>query len=804
MRSFPSALNKGGNQLSMIGKTTAPNVVEGSINTSSFSDTANIKSFNINLNSTLKSKLMTDVHIDISKHDSLLDSKYVKTDIENPFRMSSDVITAANRYRFIYKKPVNAFFSGELTYDEEGKPKENRHYLQFNVTPSMFNPKFMVQAIGMNENTPLLMDHKDNERYVIPKLPTIENLVTDSHKQNSQLGYGRFRRADFMYCRDLGKIANNHLIVLRKFAHPVGDNIFALSTKQYENPNNPGYNDFSAEGDIGRLITWFGNEENKLEDILHYEYGASWKHVDAARQWIQSKEDSEARGLTGLIGNTFYSSKTYQRMMIEGYAGKHTFFSKFGMKIVESDNADVDFHDYDNHKVYEPANTIRETHIYDGKLSFTQDIQLVFSYKLRAYDNINPKAAFLDLLGNIMEVTYKRGRFWGGQVLWAGPPGNLNGSANASWAQAAGKLQVFKDAMQHIANGEGEQAKELMNKLYTDFGELLGDITNQIVPLGKDIFTSAFSGLWDLIKGIVNGSPTNSKLEEAYETGSNASGNSGSNQNNSGGNNNSNGGGGVGETVTNLAKATGDVVVDVLAKMMAKAKELGGDSAAAAFMTFFENQLGRPAKYAYDSILTGQNVGLWHLTIGNPYNPIMAFGNLILENASVQHLGPLGIDDFPTELRVTVKLKHARPRDLNEIERMYTKGVSSIYASPAGNAYNDYFSVLSAYENAIKSKSYNDDVERITAELMQKDFNDLTSRNEFTGTFDEYAEKNPREKFIEQAKQQVESRAEFINSLWGADANINDELITSRSALIAETTGDPRNSSFISSIEEIS
>lgn len=46
-----------------------------------------------------------------------------------------------------------------------------------------------------------------------------------------------------------------------------------------------------------------------------------------------------------------------------------------------------------------------------------------FSYKLRAYDNINPKSAFLDLLGNILTVTYRKGTFWGGksEILGAKP-----------------------------------------------------------------------------------------------------------------------------------------------------------------------------------------------------------------------------------------------------------------------------------------------------------------------------------------------------------------------------------------------
>ena len=63
-----------------------------------------------------------------------------------------------------------------------------------------------------------------------------------------------------------------------------------------------------------------------------------------------------------------------------------------------------------------------------------------------------------------------------------------------------------------------------------------------------------------------------------------------------------------------------------------------------------QNHLGRPAIYQFNSILDGDLTGLWHLTVGNPLNPIMSIGNLIMTKAEVQHYGPLGIDDFPTKI----------------------------------------------------------------------------------------------------------------------------------------------------------
>lgn len=60
-------------------------------------------------------------------------------------------------------------------------------------------------------------------------------------------------------------------------------------------------------------------------------------------------------------------------------------------------------------------------------------------------------------------------------------------------------------------------------------------------------------------------------------------------------------------------------------------------------------------------------------------------GNLILDDAKITHTGALGVDDFPSELIVEVTLRHGRGKDSQAIERMYTKGSSTIYQSYIGS-----------------------------------------------------------------------------------------------------------------------
>lgn len=85
------------------------------------------------------------------------------------------------------------------------------------------------------------------------------------------------------------------------------------------------------------------------------------------------------------------------------------------------------------------------------------------------------------------------------------------------------------------------------------------------------------------------------------------------------------------------------------------------------------DKMGRPEVMALDSLLTGSPTGEWHITIGNPANPIISVGNLILDNTTIEFGGQLGPDDFPTKLKVICTLKPAMPRDRTDIISMFSR-----------------------------------------------------------------------------------------------------------------------------------
>lgn len=632
MKSFPSSLNRGNKNIIMnhASKSLLDTVVSSFKNAFKNAWKAGIQSikygakptgtpvnveglpFDDAINAISKKALLEGLDFtkfrDYRGQTILRSSSIIDTDtslnIENPYNFDSNAIAIINKYRSETLSNVtnrsnvqssNGYFFGSTT----------------DVKRSLFNPYNGVHVIGITENVPLLYDqdetiHGLNKRETNISDCSISRLVSESAKKESILGQARYKYADFAFCKDLG-MPNNRLITLRRFSIPVGDYIFRAASKK-DKIDGKIDNPFSTPGDIGRMCCYFDTDDNKLEDILKYSFEATWQKMDSAIEQLPSQENDHKTPLGSIINAL---NPKMNASIESGFSGSANNYIGRAINSVFGWN-DSQYYDtkvltnYDKHKIYEPRNTIRSMKKYDGSLEFKHDFTLVFSYKLRGYQNINPKSAMLDLLANIFATTYSRGSFWGGRQEIIGAQPNKSG-----WNKA-----------------------------------------NQIIKKGEDmldgLFKSFENGNFDL--GAIQGTISNissGNIGQAFKEAINKF---------------------VSDPIGAIQKGTATTF-----KMLRKSGALG------AVKGILKNKLGRPEIYAFQSLLDGSNTGFWHVTIGNPLNPIASIGNLIVKDTQIQQFGPLGIDDFPTELKVTVNLEHARPRDSVAIERMYTKGVSAIY-----------------------------------------------------------------------------------------------------------------------------
>jgi hypothetical protein len=402
---------------------------------------------------------------------------------------------------------------------------------------------------------------------------SIKELVEDSSK--GLMGQETYDYSDFMYCKHLGKVSNNYLITLRRFPLPVDDYISANGDTDEERLGRRSKNSTS----IGCMVTWMGVSGNEIQNILKYTYSMPFKIQQA--DWQDNKADADQnRGMLNSMFSVFDSQ--YRAQYQAGMAGEaaNKFFDHIGIKGLDGPPYRDQANFRDQNKIYGPVDVVKETYMRDDKkgLQFDQKISLVFEYELRSYNGINGKQAMLDLISNILNVTYTTGGFWGGGVRGFGAH-QSNIFANLNIFKARGGFTNFVDA---FALDLQNLSSKIGTALGNDPAAALGNLLNQVGGM--------------LMSGILN-------------------------------------------------------------------------------------KLGRPHKAMYNSLLSPAPVGLWHVTIGNPKRPILSLGNMIITNVTLEHNGPLGIDDFPTGLKVTVELDRGKPRDIRDIEKMYMQGNDRIYSS---------------------------------------------------------------------------------------------------------------------------
>lgn len=474
-------------------------------------------------------------------------------------------------------------------------------------TISLFNNSYAISsdaAYQIHNNAPLIDDQETRKTLMDLGDCSIKALVQATRE--GKMGLSSYDYSDFMFCKHLGRVSNNYMVTLRRFPNPAGDHINLTMHGEDGGLESQVQKHLP---DIGRMITWIGTPGNSMENILKYNVLMPYKELQSSIEQVSG--GGETGGIMGSILNI--TNASYAGMVMGGTAGSSSIpylqsvtnflgrrsptIGKLGNLMSGPPGAEGSFGAYDKNKNYGPVDVIAKTHMRaggeDGGLEFNQEISLVFDYELRSYDGINTRAAFLDLIANILAVTYVNGKFWRGAYMGTGvsqnklfsnlplynmdPPPTLSGILNAGW-QSLGMIG------QQLNGG-----KEIKG---------IGDIWNAVKQLGNNLMTMFTGGLL--------------------------------------------------------------------------------------------NSLGRPQRQAVNSLLNDSPTGLWHLTIGNPKHPIMSMGNMILTDVQIQHYGPLGLDDFPTGLKVEIKLKHAMPRDAMKIEQMYMMGDFRIYQPLGADANHMY------------------------------------------------------------------------------------------------------------------
>ena len=493
--------------------------------------------------------------------------------------------------------------NGQFTYDENIEPEPS--YLDDRVTngvPSLFN-NYTVFTHCMCSKKEDFFDNVWGDKqsfasktgYLNGNLnkygddfPTLSQLLEYFSPDKTMVS--PYYANDFLYAKYYNKIPLNHLITLRRFPNPTYDSMDYAATGEYR--------------PLAQAVTYFGEPtKNKLSSIFKINGKINWKKV-SAQIWDtesvgdRSLEDSRklldlprimsnnkavgaVNATTGAVNRNFTSVGT----LVDVLNGKGDFAGRQASSITAA-RAAYDFN-Y-THKVFGPVNVIKDTMTRDIGIGGDLSINLDFNYQLKSYNGINPKLAMLDLINNLLALTYYHAKWWGG--------------ANRFFPKAMSQFGFLGD-QNAFYNGD-------YGKYFTSIKSMFERAGRSIINTGMKFIQNLLSGNWSAL------------AQMAFQ--------------------------GVGK------------------------------------MLDIRSHQSRPNTIAVHSLVSGAPVGEYHLTIGNPFNPIACIGNLTMQSFTIGFSDNLGFMDFPEEITLSVELKRARPCDSADWQSMLQFGQGRSYVPEKG------------------------------------------------------------------------------------------------------------------------
>lgn len=437
---------------------------------------------------------------------------------------------------------------------------------------------------------------------------------------------------DFLYCKYYGAIPNNYMITLRRFPTPILDNLsIPDSVKQSDSYSKEG-----AGRPVAQAVTWFGgNTGNTLNTLIQFTTGISW----GSRSQDQAKEtEAFSKGFFQDLPYQWFSAAARAATGSDTVATGAANFAEGTAVAFDPNNQSIEGLRYQQLRdrakdgglgvmsefIWVPVDVVQNTKVRDVGLSFTGGtLDIVFEYELTSVGEVNTKAAILDIMANLLSIGTNYGNFLTPETRY-----KSTFPAYGFPGGDEGLASFYRNPLQFIL----KYGDKLVNPVGNATDSQNDVVSNGEVGEGTDAATDSQGALSEL-KSVLEKLTTESVSLE---------------------------------TVKDLASKFGSGFSRLLKLAVTQ--------------DFTENWQV-PA-----SLLTGAPIGEWHLTIGNPCNPIAMIGNLVCSNVKIEFGDVLGPDDFPTSLKASFTLEHGRDRERGEIESMFNRGDGRLYSSSASTS----------------------------------------------------------------------------------------------------------------------
>lgn len=443
------------------------------------------------------------------------------------------------------------------------------------------------------------------------------------------------KAADFVYLTDLGVYPINRLIILRRYRDGV---IVPANLSLFK------------QKPISTVIGWLKVEDNK--ELFSLNFNEKWvEQTDTLDKVIQK------------IMKEQFKISTEVFMPIPGWSQGFLFGMLNNMGLSDYNSTNVPTGD---------PNVLRSAIMRDVESqSLLSELKLSFetSYEQKYIDGVDPGLAFQDILSNLISMGTSDMKFI------------LNPNSKAV-------KQLFAAALQ---GGDGSLST------WVDLGKTIIDAFMTTI---KDFFT-AVGDVAGQYKDVNSESTKNNiQSQQDEETKQKRIGE-------------------IDKAINDLSKGDGSVKYKPqIDSLKAEKARLEGRSSIASNGSLSFNldysKIDKLFTSAIQTLLAGSvyryrwpligSIGLmsglattpWHLTVGNPFSPILNINNIVVTNVDLKFSNELGFNDMPKKVDATIDLKFGRPLGGQEINRMfnnqygrkYTRGSSGVSGTSGTNGLN--------------------------------------------------------------------------------------------------------------------
>ena len=360
----------------------------------------------------------------------------------------------------------------------------NPYYLvrYHSIMKSDGNPNY-INNLGVAEGSIEYKGLADASQYKNPSTSLIISHF-DSSGGIDKSPEKTYRYADFLYLKHYHPFNNNRLITLRRFMAPVYDQL-RIAIKE-ANPD--------IRRPIAQALSYLDTSGNSFKALSKMNVTINTKPTSGALDNVTTlsqvdKDLGRASSDSANIGTKLLSLLSGQST--DGTQGKTPF--------------DAWTSTYDPWKngplqdlVYGPVNVITGSLIRDRGLKFRQDgLKINFEYSSKSIEHINQKAAMLDILSNMLALTYNHALFWGGENRFLIDRGNF------PLVQAEVMFGLLNDLNDPVA-----QFKKIEGAL--------GLATSNLTKNLSDLFTETANSYQDQVKS--DAAELVGKSEEAKAT----------------------------------------------------------------------------------------------------------------------------------------------------------------------------------------------------------------------------------------------------------------------------------------------